>query len=189
MKDFKEHLIPNRIRQIRKSLNLTLDELAEKINMTKAYVSKLERSEKAPPIATLYKIARALKVDLNYLITGIVNSGVSNISFVPRREQISVINRRSGYGYVYFALAYKKGNKLMEPFKIVVPNTAEPTPFSHPGEEFNYLVKGKARFFIGGSVYDMVEGDSIYFDSSLPHYAVAAEGGKAVFIMVNSVRE
>lgn len=187
--EFNEHLIPNRIRQIRKSMDLTLEELAEKIKMTKAYVSKLERSKKAPPISTLFKIARALKVDLNYLITGVMNSTNSKISFVPKEEQISVINRRTGYGYVYYALAYRKSNKTMEPFLITVPDIPEPVPFSHNGEEFNYLIKGKARFFIGGTFYDMKEGDSIYFDSSLPHYAVATEGKEAVFLMVNTAKE
>ncbi|MBM3702557.1 MAG: helix-turn-helix transcriptional regulator [Actinobacteria bacterium] len=187
MQEFEEHLIPNRIRTIRKKLNLTLDELASKINMSRAYVSKLERSRKAPPISTLFKIAKSLNVDLNYLITGI--SGQYNnqkVSLVAEDEQLGVIHQRSSYGYIYKALAYKKNNKLMEAFKIIVPSKEEQEPFIHDGEEFNYLLKGKARVFVDGEWYLMNEGDSIYYDSALPHYAVSIGGKEAIFLQVNT---
>ena len=77
----------------------------------------------------------------------------------------------------------------MEPFKIIVPNNAEPAPFSHEGEEFNYLLKGKANMIVNGTIFEMKEGDSIYFDSSLPHYAVATENKEAVFLLVNTSKK
>jgi len=191
MSEFEEHLIPRRIRVVRKSMNMTAEDLAKKIDMTKAYISKLERAKKAPPISTLYRIALALDVDMNYLITGKnINYNNSKASFVKSGEQISVDGRRGKeYGYRYYALAFKKSQKLMEPFKIVVSNKEEKKPFSHPGEEFNYLIEGEVEFFLGADVYKMKPGDSLYFDSSLPHYARSTTNKDAIFLMVDVVKE
>ena len=93
------------------------------------------------------------------------------------------------YDYIYYALAYKKDNKLMEPFLIEVRNKKESTPFSHPGEEFNYLLKGRAEMYIDGKTYRMEEGDSIYFDSSLPHYARSISDKNAFFLLVNTAEK
>ena len=188
IEEFQEYRIPNRIRTIRKSMNLTLEQLSKKVEMTKAYLSKLERSEKAPPIATLYKIAKALNVDINYLITGrTIDYSKNKVSFVPAEKQLSVLNKRSNYGYIYKALAYTKSNKLMEPFIIVVPPKKEVQPFSHEGEEFNYLIEGKSKMFVAGKFYTMKQGDSIYFESSQPHYAVGLDNKNAVFLQVSIV--
>jgi len=188
MEEFDEKLISNRIRSIRKAKGFTIKDLALKINMTKAYVSQMERSDKAAPISTLYKIAKALNVDLNFLITG-VRPEVSSISFVKKEEQISVSKKRRIYDYIYYALAFKRDNKLMEPFIIEVRNKNESTPFSHPGEEFNYLLKGEAEMYINGKIYRMKEGDSIYFDSSLPHYAKSTTDENAYFLLVNTIEK
>lgn len=186
MDEFDEKLISNRIRIIRKSKGLTIKDLADKINMTKAYVSKLERSDKAAPISTLYKIGKALEVDLNFLITGNRPEG-SRISFVKKEEQISVVKKRRIYDYIYYALAFKRDNKLMEPFIIEAHNKKEIIPFSHLGEEFNYLLKGEAEIYVDGKIYKMKEGDSLYFDSMLPHYARSTTDKNAYFLLVNTL--
>lgn len=186
MDEFDEKLISNRIRIIRKSKGFTIKDLADNINMTKAYVSKVERSDKAAPISTLYKISKVLDVDLNFLITGKRPEG-SGVSFVKKEEQISVLKKRRIYDYIYYALAFKRDNKSMEPFIIEVRNKKETTPFSHLGEEFNYLLKGEAEMYIDRKIYKMKEGDSIYFDSTLPHYARSTTNKNAYFLLVNTV--
>ena len=56
MDDFDEKLISNKVNIIRKSKGFTIKDLTDSINMTQAYISKIERSDKATPISTLYKI-------------------------------------------------------------------------------------------------------------------------------------
>lgn len=58
----------------------------------------------------------------------------------------------------------------MEPFIITLPNKSkEEDRFDHEGEELFYVLKGKVRFYYGDKEYLLKEGDSVYFDSSIPH--------------------
>ena len=66
--DYK--LIGKRIKAKRKELNITQEQLAEKINMTTFYVSKIENGKVSPPLETYAHIAYCLDLDLAYLITG-----------------------------------------------------------------------------------------------------------------------
>jgi len=184
---FNEKDINKRIRTIRKSLLMSLSELAKRINMSKAYISKLENSEKAPPISTLVKISKAMGVDLNYLITGKTED--KDVSFVKAEDAILVPNKAKGsFGYEYFVIAHGFSSKLMEPFKLVINNENKKIPssyFSHPGQEMNYLIEGEAEIIIDNKVYRMKKGDTIYFNSILPHYLKSVGEEKAVFVSVN----
>jgi quercetin dioxygenase-like cupin family protein len=55
---------------------------------------------------------------------------------------------------------------------------------SHEGQEFNYMVSGGMEFHIGDIVYELNEGDSVYFDSSIPHAMKAIKGQAAKFLAV-----
>ena len=68
----------------------------------------------------------------------------------------------------------------MEPFLISVkPKDAEGEKLSaHEGEEFIYVMKGKIEVCYGKTSYTLTEGDSIYYDSVVPHYVHALEAGK-----------
>jgi quercetin dioxygenase-like cupin family protein len=59
-----------------------------------------------------------------------------------------------------------------------------PTLHDHKGQEFNYMVSGSMRFYIGDISYDLEEGDSVYFDSGVPHAMRALNGKPAQFIAV-----
>ncbi len=64
---FPEHEIGKNIRMIRKLKELTLEDLAKKTGFTKGYLSKVENSEKAPPVSTLLNIARVMGVSMSKL--------------------------------------------------------------------------------------------------------------------------
>jgi mannose-6-phosphate isomerase-like protein (cupin superfamily) len=71
-------------------------------------------------------------------------------------------------GYHYEALAHKKSGKNMEPF-ILMPAFDEKAIFSHDGEEFMYVIDGTHEFIYDNKKYILKKGDSIYFDSRVPH--------------------
>jgi quercetin dioxygenase-like cupin family protein len=92
--------------------------------------------------------------------------------------------RREAYDYKHLAFTFR--NKRAEPFMVTVePKEGEEvTLHSHEGQEFNYMVSGSMEFHIDNIVYELGEGDSVYFDSSLPHVMKATGGQPAQFIAV-----
>lgn len=144
--------------------------MADASGLTKGYISKIENSHKAPPFSTLNTIAKALQVDLTVLISENLEpvERSRGICIVRADEKKVVIARGSLYGYNYMSLAYKWARKNMEPY-IIEPAFKEKAMFSHEGEEFMYVLEGRHEFIYGKERHVLEAGDSIYFDSSVPH--------------------
>lgn len=163
-----EKQIAKNMKKIRLESNMTQERIAELSGLTKGYISKIEKSDKAPPLSTLSKIANALDVDITILTAEELE--------VPRDINLCIVRKGEGKkvssatleGYHYEALAYKKSGKNMEPF-ILMPAFDEKAIFSHEGEEFMYTIEGIHEFIYNNRKYILNEGDSIYFDSRIPH--------------------
>jgi len=170
-----ERIIVENIRKLRQSKGVSVEQLGKLARLTKGYVSKIENSQKAPPFSTLAKIADALCTDLTVLIAEGPEAAEARdgLCLVRKNERKGVISRGTLYGYHYEALAHKKAGKNMEPL-IIEPAFREKKDFSHEGEEFMYVLEGKLEFFYGQERYILEEGDSIYYDSIIPH------GGKSI---------
>jgi len=164
-----EKKIAKNIKNFRISKKISLDQLAKLSGLTKGYISKIENSDKAPPLSTLIKIANALHIDASLLLAEDSEAPQDlSLCIVKKNERKEVVSRGTLYGYHYEALAYKKIGKNMEPF-IIEPEFNEKAVFSHDGEEFMYVLEGKHEFMYDGKKYILEEGDSIYFDAILPH--------------------
>jgi transcriptional regulator with XRE-family HTH domain len=171
-----EKLIVRSIRAARRKKKLSLAKLSALAGLSTGYLSKLERSEKAPPISTLSKIALALDLDLASLLREHADPFEDvPLAIVRKGERKIVKTRGSLYGYEYEALAYNKPGKNMEAF-IISPGFDEridfqrdEEEFQHDGEEFMYILEGVHEFRYGGEKYVLRKGDSIYFDSRIPH--------------------
>lgn len=164
-----EKQIGRNIRRIRQSKKISLEKLAHLSGLTKGYLSKIEKSDKGPPFSTLIKIANSLDTEPSLLMAE--DSEVPenlNLCIVRENERKEVVSRGTLYGYHYEALAYKKIGKNMEPY-IVLPALREKAVFSHEGEEFIFVLEGIYEFVFEGKKYVLHEGDSLYFDSIIPH--------------------
>jgi transcriptional regulator with XRE-family HTH domain len=180
-----EKQISENIRKLRLARGLSLEQIARLAGLTKGYVSKIENSEKAPPFSTLIKVAEALTVDTNVIMaeeTEIPED--TRLCIVRKDERKAVATRGTLYGYHYEALAHKKAGKNMEPY-LITPAFNEDAVFSHEGEEFMYVLKGTHEFAYGDEKFILEEGDSIYFDSAVPHSgrSIGPEPAKVLAIM------
>lgn len=176
--------IVKNIKKFRVNRKMSLERLAKLSGLTKGYVSKIENSDKAPPFSTLIKIANALNTDVNLLIAN-ESEVPENLSLcvVKKNERKEVISRGTLYGYHYEALAHKKVGKNMEPY-IILPAFHEKGVFSHEGEEFMYVLEGTHEFMYDGKKYMLNSGDSIYFDSVIPHSGRSIGKKKAKILAV-----
>ena len=179
---FPEREIGKNIRMIRKLKELTLEDLAKKTGFTKGYLSKVENSEKAPPVSTLLNIARVMGVSMSKLFGE--GHEQTSLSLVKKNERQQMARSGTSFGYSFETLAHKYPDKKMEPYILTIPPEIEEHPlFQHEGEELLFAMQGSLKFLHGEDEYLLEEGDCIYFDSSMPHRGFAL-GGKEVKILI-----
>jgi len=167
-----ENEIGANIRQIRKDRHVTLVDLARKTGFSKGYLSRIENSEKAPPVSTLLNIAQALGTTLTDIF-GETGEAVP-FSLVKKKERQLMARDGSIFGYSYETLAHKYPDKHMEPYILTIPAKIEKSPlFQHKGEEMLMVLQGALKFLWGENEYLVEEGDCIYFDSGIPHRGIS----------------
>jgi transcriptional regulator with XRE-family HTH domain len=180
-----ERRIVENIKRIRQNQKMSLEQLAKIAGLTKGYISKIEHSQKAPPVSTLGKIAKALDTEVSFLIAERSSEAPENINIciIRRNERKEVVSRGTFYGYHYESLAYKKIGKSMEPY-ILEPAFDERAIFSHDGEEFMYILEGTHEFVYENKRYILKKGDSVYYDSKIPHSGRSIGREKAKILIV-----
>jgi transcriptional regulator with XRE-family HTH domain len=164
-----ERSIAKNIKSLRLGKKMSLDELSQLTGLTKGYLSKIERSHKAPPLSTLNKIALTMGVDVtSFMKEDAEEVKDTKLAIVRKEDRKKVVTKGTLYGYEYEALAHNKPGKNMEPF-IISPAWEGEAIFQHEGEEFMYVLEGSHEFKYDGKKYILKKGDSIYFDSRIPH--------------------
>jgi transcriptional regulator with XRE-family HTH domain len=186
--DVKKLHIGRKIRELRKKAGLVLQDLSDRTGLSKPLLSQVERGVVSPPIATLLKISKALSVNIGFFFQ---DNYLEEKVVLVRRDESKVIDSRyfgrEESGYYYEALAYKKSKKNMEPF-LVEFKRKKPEKlsyFSHEGEEFIYLLEGTLEFRTENEQYVLNPGDSLYFESSIPHAyrALKRKNAKALTVV------
>jgi len=178
-----ESEIGSNIRRLRKASGLSLDALAKETGFTKGYFSKVENSDKAPPVSTLVVIAKALGVT----ISEVFGEGqmATSATMVRKSERKFMARDGAAFGYSYETLAHTFPHKRMEPYILTIPaDSTESAVFQHRGEEMLLVLQGIMRFRHGKEEFLMHEGDCIYFDSNIPHYGLPQGDQDVVCVMV-----
>ena len=186
--EVKKLKLGEKIRELRLKRRNTLRQVAEMTGLSIPLLSQVENNGVSPPVATLLRVARALGVGISYFFREeesqeravVVRKNERKKTFRPIHAQ-----QRSS-GYTYEALAYTKNAKHMEPFLVEFdPKEKRKVIFlSHRGEEFLFLFRGGLAFHYGQQETHLQPGDSLYFESDVPHGFRALRGRKAQAIVV-----
>ncbi len=168
-------MIAMRIRDLREIASLTPEDVAQKTGITPEEYRAYESGARDFSFSHLFNIAEVLGVDISDLLTG--ESPKLRGYVLTRNGKGLAFDRRQQYHYQH--LAYNFSHKLAEPFVVTVERDepdAVKQAHSHEGQEFDYVLEGHLRLVLGGNELFLAPGDSIYYDSSLPHAMYAVEG-------------
>ncbi len=168
----EEIKVGERIKATREERGLSLKDLADLTGFSTALLSQMENHLVSPSLGTIITISRALKLPLGHFF-GKASGQPYSIIRKDKRKKVSRFASKEGvsYGYSYESLGYDKKNRHMEPFMVTLePATVKTQTLStHEGEEFIYVLEGDMEVILGKHTDLLQPGDSIYYDSTIPH--------------------
>jgi transcriptional regulator with XRE-family HTH domain len=170
-KGLRDYAIGEKLRALRLKKKMGLVELGRHTGLSAAMLSKVERGKLFPTLPTLLRIALVFGVGLEYFFSDDQKRHV--IGIVRRAERKRFPERPDGRDISFhfesldFAAVERKLNAYYAEFQKLQPGKAR--PHRHPGVEFLSVLHGKLELHIGTEDRTLEAGDSIYFDSSLPH--------------------
>lgn len=154
-----------KIKRLRLANQLTLEELANRSELTKGFLSQVERNLTSPSVSTLDDILEALGTNLR--------------DFFNEREEDRIVfkqddyftNEQEGYEVVYIVPNAQKNE--MEPILVnLEPESKTELLEPHDGEEFGYVLSGKIQLHYGDKKYILEKGQTFYLQGKKPHYLV-----------------
>ncbi len=164
--------IASRVKDMREVCEISVQEMAEKLDVPVETYTKYESGELDIPASILYEASQIFNVDTSLLLTG--EDTRMSVFAVTRKDKGVRINRREAYDYENLASNF--AHKTIEPFIVTVmprDDNYMPEPNYHKGYEFVYVLEGKLRLYIKDNIVDLNEGDSVYFDSLHKHSMIA----------------
>ncbi|MDR3073892.1 MAG: cupin domain-containing protein [Deltaproteobacteria bacterium] len=168
--------IGSRIRKFREARDMSVEQLAEVSGLAAEFIKTLEEESVYPTIGPLQKIAHALQVRLGTFMDD-VHSKDPIIVTQKERQPDLIMHHSLGRQtlYRYYSLGKGKTDRNMEPFFIeVMPEPEDEIKLStHQGEEFIIVHKGKLLVIYGNERSILEPGDTVYYNSIVPHYVGA----------------
>ena len=170
-----------KVKELRVQKGLTQEELADRTELSKGFISQLERDLTSPSIATLMDILQALGTDLK--------------DFFNEEPEEQIVFKESDY---FEKLDEEYGNKtewiipnaqknMMEPILLTLESGGSTyLDVPHEGEEFGYVLQGSIQIHVGKKVYTAKKGESFYFTPHSEHYITANKTSGAKIIWVTT---
>ena len=178
--------VGQRVQRIRKEKGLTLEDVSQRTGLSSEYLTQIEAGEVSPPLGALIRLAKALDMKLGRFIS----TGEVRPFTIVRKGERRVVSRYTSaqgnqYGYTYESLAPDKKDRHMEPFMVtLMPSKARTDVSTHAGQEFIYVLEGAMEVTLENHTEVLYPGDSIYYDSTLPHLVRCHGDQEAVILAV-----
>ncbi len=182
-------IVGEKIKSLRETKEISIAELAERTGLAEEQINRIENNVDIPSLAPLIKIARALGVRLGTFLDDQDEMGaVVYHKDEEMKETISFSNNAmdTRTHMRYLSLAKSKSDRHMEPFivDIEATNDTEYILSSHEGEEFIYVMEGVIEVSHGKKNHVIKAGDTIYYDSIVPHHVHGYNGQAAKILAV-----
>ncbi len=163
-----------RLRALRRDRGITLADLAATTGVSESTLSRLESGQRRASLELLLPLARTYNVPLDDLV-GAPRTGDPRIHLKPIQR----------YGMIFIPLSRRPGGT--QAFKMIIParpEPLEPTPQTHEGFEWLYVLNGRLRLMVGDRDLTLSAGEAAEFDTSLPHWLGSADGGAVELLIL-----
>lgn len=172
------------VRERRKSLSLTLQQLADRSGLSVAFISQVERGKTTPSVMSLLQLSEALEVDMNYFVTASEGE-----KLFRRGDEPEYIEIDSPITYIRLSNAFPQ--QKLDPFIFILPpghnSLSEESQEGREGEGFLYILKGKVHIEYRGQKFILKAGDSMHYDLLNPLEINNFEKRPAEILWVGSV--
>jgi transcriptional regulator with XRE-family HTH domain len=175
--------IAERLTGLRDVLEISAEEMAKVCNLSTDEYLLLESGTVDISVSVLHNIAQAYGVELTVLMFG--DEPKMSSYFVTRKGKGVAVERTTAYKYQSLAAGFSK--RKADPFLVTVHPKPDSVPVylnTHAGQEYNYVISGRLLVRINGKDLILEEGDSVYFNSELPHGMKALDGKNVSFLAV-----
>ena len=173
--------IGHKIKELRVMKNLTQEELADRAELSKGFISQLERDLTSPSIATLVDILQVLGTDLTEFFQDTTEEQIVFRDFDYFEKEDEELGNK-----IEWIIPNAQKN-IMEPIRLTLEPGGSTYPDNpHEGEEFGYVLSGSITIHIGNKKYKAKKGESFYFTPGSTHYVKASEKTGATLIWVSS---
>ena len=182
----KQISVGAKLMQLRESRSLSREQLAERSSQPLQLIEQIESGGLIPGLSPLIKIARVLGVRLGTFLDGEEQAGpvISRKDHLAKAPRFAGGTRADRAGMDFHALAPGKTGRHMEPFIVDAHPEADVQLSTHEGEELLYILEGRVEVLYGKGAYALEVGDSVYYDSVVPHQVRAVEAPAKLLAVV-----
>lgn len=169
--------IGNKLKELRVLKGLTQEELADRAELSKGFISQLERDLTSPSIATLMDILQCLGTSIGEFFNETPDEQIvfgKNDYFI--KEDSELKNK------IQWIIPNAQKN-IMEPILLTLePGGATYPDTPHEGEEFGYILQGSITIHLGNHIYKAKKGESFYYTSDKTHYLTSKSGASLLWV-------
>ena len=169
----KTKKVGQRIKTFMERQTMSLETLSSRTGLDEDFLSTIIEDDVYPSLGPLLKIARALEVRLGTFLDDQITKDPLVVRREDRKQELSMLRGKDKpVSLKFYSLGSGKSDRHMEPFYVeLLPESEKQKDLSsHEGEEFIVVHTGQVRVAYGTEVYRLEPGDSIYYNSIVPHY-------------------
>ncbi len=174
-------IIALNLKELRTERNLTLGQLSKISGISKAMLSDIEKGDSNPTINTIWKIAKGLNVPYTKLMDGIEKE----TTVIRKSESVMQTGETDHYRvYCYFKSTPVRNFEL---FYVELDARSSNASIGHSkkAQEYIYTIQGSLTLHTEAGFYELNEGDSLVFDSSIGHTYINKHDRLLTFIVIN----
>jgi quercetin dioxygenase-like cupin family protein len=176
--------VGDKISKLRQDKGISLEEMSNLTGFETDVLDKIEKNQIQPQLGTIIKLSQALDSAFSRLVSDV---GSKLYSVTRKSDQKAVARSTSRKSqkqlYQYKSLAPEVQGRHMEALIVTLEEKPDVEPSVHGGEEFIYVLEGKAELKIGEDLFVLEPGDSVYYLSTTPHL-IAGKDGQATILAV-----
>ena len=157
--------IGSKLKRLRMENNLTQEELADRCELSKGFISQVERDLASPSISTLSDLLQCLGTDLKDFFNDAADNNVvftkDDVFVKENKEDLSIVNW----------IVPNSQKHDMEPIIItLLPGGTSYMDDPHEGEEFGFVLAGSVTLYLGNKKYKVKKNESFYYKANHNHY-------------------